>query len=68
MLIFRKNFIINKIKMVLPPCTDQGISPYQGLVIHLTTGAFGTNRVILRIAHFFQIIALIFLKYVLYLL
>jgi len=46
--------------MVLPPCTDQGTSPYQGLVMPFNYRSNNYKLYLSRIKHFFQIIALIF--------
>ena len=46
--------------MVLPPCTDQGTSPYQGLVMPFNYRSKISNCILLTIKHFFQNIALIF--------
>ena len=53
---------------MLPPCTDQGTSPYQGLVMPFNYRSNYYKLYLLIINHFFQIIALIFDQYDLYLL
>ena len=55
---FKKNLFQGL--MVLPPCTDQGTSHYQWLVIPFNYRSLETNCILLIIMHFFQIIALIF--------
>ena len=46
--------------MVLPPCTDQGISPYQGLVMPFNYRSDYHKLYFINNNAFFQIIALIF--------
>ena len=46
--------------MVLPPCTDQGISPYQGLVMPFNYRSNNHKFYLTNNRAFFQIIALIF--------
>ena len=46
--------------MVLPPCTDQGTSPYQGLVMPFNYKSDGYELYNINNKAFFQIIALIF--------
>jgi len=45
---------------VLPPCTDQGISPYQGLVIPFNYRSIYLDLFFIQYKAFFQNIALIF--------
>ncbi len=46
--------------MVLPPCTDQGTSPYQGLVMPFNYRSNNHKLYFFNNKAFFQIIALIF--------
>ena len=46
--------------MVLSPCTDQGTSPYQGLVMPFNYKSDDYELYIINNKAFFQIIALIF--------
>ena len=46
--------------MVLPPCTDQGTSPYQGLVMPFNYRSNYYKLYFINNNAFFQIIALIF--------